>query len=125
VRVVLLSHLASPMAPTGAERSLVTLASGLAARAHSVSVAAPGRWMLRGDLEAAGRVGSSSGASSRYGCRRPVVFATPCPISVPDCSVGGWPNARPKWFTSTACPTCGERLLRNPSACQWYGMCGR
>ena len=40
--VAMLSHLASPHAPTGAERSLVLLANGLAARKHRVAVTAPG-----------------------------------------------------------------------------------
>lgn len=40
--VAMLSHLASPHAPTGAERSLVLLANGLAARRHRVAVTAPG-----------------------------------------------------------------------------------
>jgi glycosyltransferase involved in cell wall biosynthesis len=40
--VAMMSHLASPHAPTGAERSLVVLANGLAARKHRVAVTAPG-----------------------------------------------------------------------------------
>ncbi len=50
----MLSHLASERAPTGAERSLATLAAGLAGRGHRVVVLCPGRWVLRGDLETAG-----------------------------------------------------------------------
>lgn len=50
----MLSHLASERAPTGAERSLAALASGLARRGHRVVVLCPGRWVLRVDLETAG-----------------------------------------------------------------------
>jgi glycosyltransferase involved in cell wall biosynthesis len=52
--VALLSHLASPEAPTGAERSLLLLARGLHARGHRVRVVLPGAWALDGELEAAG-----------------------------------------------------------------------
>jgi glycosyltransferase involved in cell wall biosynthesis len=52
--VVLLSHLASPEAPTGAERSLALLARGLHARGHTVRVVAPGPWSLTPVLEADG-----------------------------------------------------------------------
>jgi glycosyltransferase involved in cell wall biosynthesis len=54
VRIAMLSHLASRAAPTGAERSLALLASGLSARGHEVAVATPGRWALRDELEADG-----------------------------------------------------------------------
>ena len=54
MRVALLSHLASTQAPTGAEHSLALLACGLARRGHDVHVAAPGRWALAPELEAAG-----------------------------------------------------------------------
>ena len=46
MRVALLSHLASPSAPTGAERSLAMLATGLAAAGHEAAVTAPGPWSL-------------------------------------------------------------------------------
>ena len=45
-----LAHLASPLAPTGAERSLVVLANGLATRGHRVAVAVPGPWILEKHL---------------------------------------------------------------------------
>lgn len=48
--IAMLSHLASSRAATGAERSLVVLANGLAARRHRVAVAAPGPWILEKDL---------------------------------------------------------------------------
>jgi glycosyltransferase involved in cell wall biosynthesis len=54
VRVALLSHTASPAAPTGAERSLALLAGGLALRGHQVTVAVPGPWPLREAVEALG-----------------------------------------------------------------------
>jgi glycosyltransferase involved in cell wall biosynthesis len=52
--IALLSHLASPRAPTGAEHSLDLLARGLQARGHRVLVVAPGRWGLAGGLRARG-----------------------------------------------------------------------
>ncbi len=54
MRIALLSHLASPAAPTGAEHSLTLLAAGLAERGHEVGVAAPGPWALGDRLRAAG-----------------------------------------------------------------------
>jgi glycosyltransferase involved in cell wall biosynthesis len=50
--IAMLSHLASPQAPTGAERSFVVLANGLAARHHRVSVTVPGPWILESELAA-------------------------------------------------------------------------
>jgi glycosyltransferase involved in cell wall biosynthesis len=52
MRIALLSHLASTQAPTGAERSLVLLARGLAEQGHEVGVVAPGPWVLAGELAA-------------------------------------------------------------------------
>jgi glycosyltransferase involved in cell wall biosynthesis len=52
--IALLSHMASADSPTGAERSLATLASGLARRGHRVLVVAPERWTLSAELQAAG-----------------------------------------------------------------------
>jgi len=46
----MLSHLASTRAPTGAERSLVVLANGLAVRGHRVRLAVPARWVLERSL---------------------------------------------------------------------------
>jgi glycosyltransferase involved in cell wall biosynthesis len=54
MRVALLSHIASPVAPTGAERSLAVLAAGLANRGHEVSLAVPGRWALAEEVRARG-----------------------------------------------------------------------
>jgi glycosyltransferase involved in cell wall biosynthesis len=54
MRIAMLSHLASPAAPTGAERSLALLALGLSAKGHDVAVASPGQWALREELEAGG-----------------------------------------------------------------------
>lgn len=50
----MLSHVASPRAPTGAERSLALLASGLVARGRRVGVTAPGPWSLADGLTDAG-----------------------------------------------------------------------
>lgn len=53
--VAMLSHLASPHAPTGAERSLALLAAGLAGRGHRVMVVTPSsRWVLAEELRQAG-----------------------------------------------------------------------
>jgi len=54
VKVAMLSHTASPHAPTGAERSLALLAGGLASRGHEVAVVAPGPWSLADGLTGAG-----------------------------------------------------------------------
>jgi glycosyltransferase involved in cell wall biosynthesis len=48
--IAMLSHLASPHAPTGAERSLVVLANGLAAAGHRVFMTAPGPFVLESAL---------------------------------------------------------------------------
>ncbi len=50
LRLDLLSHVATPDAPTGAERSLGLLASGLAARDHDVRIIAPGPWPVNAEL---------------------------------------------------------------------------
>lgn len=54
MKLAAISHLASPEAPTGAERSLAGLAAALAVRGHEVGVIAPGRWCLASELAAAG-----------------------------------------------------------------------
>jgi glycosyltransferase involved in cell wall biosynthesis len=54
MRIALCSHLASPQAPTGAERSLALLAAGLARRGHEVGVIAPGAWVLAEELRSSG-----------------------------------------------------------------------
>lgn len=54
LRVALLSHIASALAPTGAERCLAEIAAGLAARGHAVAAVAPGPWVLAPSLRAAG-----------------------------------------------------------------------
>ena len=54
MRLAAISHLASPDAPTGAERSLAGLAAALRERGHDVAVVAPGPWCLAAELEAAG-----------------------------------------------------------------------
>jgi glycosyltransferase involved in cell wall biosynthesis len=51
--LALLSHLASPTAPTGAEQSLALLAEGLKRRGHRVHVVAPGPWVLEERLRSA------------------------------------------------------------------------
>jgi len=52
--IALLSHVASPRAPTGAEHSLALLALGLRARGHRVAAVAPGAWALAERLRAGG-----------------------------------------------------------------------
>jgi len=54
VKIAAISHLASPDAPTGAEKSLASLAETLAGRDHQVAVVAPGSWCLADGLEAMG-----------------------------------------------------------------------
>ena len=54
MKIAIMSHLASTAAPTGAERVIDLLARGLNNRGHRVTVSAPGRWMLAGDLLDAG-----------------------------------------------------------------------
>jgi glycosyltransferase involved in cell wall biosynthesis len=54
MKIAAISHLASPDAPTGAEKSLAALAGSLAGRDHRVGVVAPGPWCLAPDLEVAG-----------------------------------------------------------------------
>ena len=54
LHVAMLSHTATPDAPTGAERSLALLAAGLRKRGARVAVAAPGAWSLAGELRDAG-----------------------------------------------------------------------
>ena len=46
MKLAAVSHLASPAAPTGAERSLAHLFGALAERGHETAVAVPGRWCL-------------------------------------------------------------------------------
>jgi glycosyltransferase involved in cell wall biosynthesis len=52
--LVMLSHLASADAPTGAERSLALLAGGLRERGARVAVVAPGPWAMSSGLREAG-----------------------------------------------------------------------
>jgi glycosyltransferase involved in cell wall biosynthesis len=54
LRIAMLSHMASLTSPTGAERSLALLASGLAERGHLVAVVAPGPWALAPRLTSRG-----------------------------------------------------------------------
>ncbi len=54
LRIAMLSHVASPEVPTGAERSLALLARGLHGRGHEVCVVAPGPWVLEAELAESG-----------------------------------------------------------------------
>jgi len=54
VKIAAVSHLASPDAPTGAEKSLAALTEVLAGRGHELGVVAPGPWCLGSELEASG-----------------------------------------------------------------------
>lgn len=54
MKIAMLSHFASIVAPTGAERVIDLLARGLNTRGHRVAVSAPGRWMLASGLREAG-----------------------------------------------------------------------
>ncbi len=96
LRVALLSHLASPAAPTGAERCLAEIALGLVRRGHRVAAVAPGKWALAEALRGAGvRVETVPG--------RPcwLTFWEPRP----------WPVVAAKWLRY-AWPQPGARQLR-------------
>jgi glycosyltransferase involved in cell wall biosynthesis len=54
MKIAAISHLASPAAPTGAEKSLAALAGALTSRGHQVAVVSPGPWCLADGLEAMG-----------------------------------------------------------------------
>ncbi len=54
MKLVMLSHLASTSAPTGAEWVLELLARELSGCQHQVAVSAPGTWALTSRLEEAG-----------------------------------------------------------------------
>jgi glycosyltransferase involved in cell wall biosynthesis len=54
VKIASISHTASSAAPTGAERSLASLAESLVARGHEVAVIAPGPWSLSPSLRTGG-----------------------------------------------------------------------
>ena len=54
MKIAAISHLASPDAPTGAEKSLASLTEALVTRNHHVAVVAPGPWCLADDLETTG-----------------------------------------------------------------------
>ena len=54
MKLAAISHLASPDAPTGADRSLAGLAAALRGRGHEVGVVAPGPWCLAAELKSAG-----------------------------------------------------------------------
>jgi glycosyltransferase involved in cell wall biosynthesis len=90
------SHLASPVSPTGAERSLALLARGLAARGHAVRVVTPGRWALEDELQAAG-----------VPTRR--IAARVCWLAYHE--PRAWPTALARWGRF-ALPDPGARRLR-------------
>lgn len=54
LNVAMLSHAASPGAPTGAERSLALLACALRERGARVAIASPGPWSLAAELRESG-----------------------------------------------------------------------
>ncbi len=56
MKLAAISHLASPSAPTGAEKSLAQLAGSLVQRGHETTVVVPGKWCLEGTV-----VGSGAG----------------------------------------------------------------
>ena len=56
MKLAAISHLASPSAPTGAEKSLAQLAGSLVQRGHETTVVVPGKWCLEDAV-----VGSGAG----------------------------------------------------------------
>lgn len=54
MKIAMFSHLASRLAPTGAERVLEVIARGLADRGHRLAVSAPGPWALADSLAESG-----------------------------------------------------------------------
>jgi glycosyltransferase involved in cell wall biosynthesis len=54
MKLVAVSHLASPDAPTGAEKSLAFLAGALSERRHATAVVVPGRWCLSDAVKESG-----------------------------------------------------------------------
>lgn len=96
LRVVLLSHLASPGAPTGAERCLADIAVGLTQRGHAVAVGVPGRWALAEQLKAAG-------------VKVEIVPLRPCWLTYWEARP--WPVVAAKWLRSVW-PQPGSGRLR-------------
>lgn len=95
--IAMLSHAASPDAPTGAERSLALLAAGLRQRGHRVGVVVPGPWCLAPGLREEGV------EIEEIPCR--VCWLTyHDPIS--------WPRAAMKWLRFAAPDSGGFRILR-------------
>ncbi|HXV75380.1 MAG TPA: glycosyltransferase family 4 protein [Candidatus Polarisedimenticolaceae bacterium] len=93
--VTMLSHVASPAAPTGAERSLALLASGLAERGHRVRVITPGPWSL-GD------------ALTRTGVAVETVATRPCWLTYYERRP--WPLAAANWLRWAVASGAGRRL---------------
>lgn len=54
MKLAVISHLASPHAPTGAEKSLAQLVDGLSERGHEIAVVVPGPWCLEGAVRGSG-----------------------------------------------------------------------
>ena len=97
LRIAMLSHLASPAAPTGAERSLALLAKGLRRRDHRVCVVVPGAWPLASGLEREGV------EIRRVPCRACwLTYHDPRP----------WPVAAAKWLRFSA-PDPGAVALKH------------
>ncbi len=54
MKLAAISHLASPDAPTGAEKSLAQLVGGLGERGHETAVVVPGPWCLKETVRGSG-----------------------------------------------------------------------
>ena len=98
-----LSHVASPQAPTGAERSLALLATGMWRRGHHVAVAAPGRWALESELNQAGVEVEQLPAPPCW-----LTYYEPRP----------WPVAALKWVGCVRPQTAGPRIARWLRSCK-------
>ena len=97
LRLALLSHHASPVAPTGAERSLALLAEGFRGRGHRVSIAVPGEWALADRVRGAGVEVATVPSRACW-----MTYWEPRP----------WPIAALKWLRWALPDGSGRRLRR-------------
>ena len=97
--IALLSHIASPVAPTGAERSLALLGRGLCARGHRVSLAAPGRSPVLAEL-------GERGVAVR------VVPCRSCWLTYHDARP--WPSVAARWLRFASPQRAVSRLREIP-----------
>ena len=95
--IAFLTHVASSRAPTGAERILAILASGMQRRGHRVAVAAPAGWCLESELLHAGVEVEHLSARACW-----LTYYEPRP----------WPVAALKWMRWASPQTAEGRISR-------------